>query len=407
MKSRLTALILASVSMVSIAEPNEYADDLKELHRVLGENSATLGLHSTDWQCVGEELLPKTKEVGTDEEFAWLCMEMIARLNDSHAILMAGSCKVPQIGLPQWDAGFSCLKDAEGDAVVYYVAEGGSADRKGVEPGMVVVEINGVGVDAVIQKARCEINKCIGYSTCQYLDYHTYRWFVRQHTEGEKVEVVLRDAKGRKKNRVIQASSKVGYVPRLPVPIDGISDGGGSVQWKKLKNNIGYIYVRRIKKDLETSLEEAVEDLKKTDGIIIDMRGNSGGGFNAKTAHCNFDLESLEESKRTKYRKPLAILISPRCISAGEGWASWFVAKKRGRFFGEPTAGGSGRKTTYTLPSGRFKVRYVVKPYKGYLDRYIEGRGLEPDVPVIQTAKDLTDKRDTVLEAAREYLLSL
>ena len=91
----------------------------------------------------------------------------------------------------------------------------------------------------------------------------------------------------------------------------------------------------------------------------------------------------------------------------GGGTRRWFVAKKRAKFFGEHTAGASGRKITYTLPSGHFKVLYVVKPYKGYLDRYIEGRGLEPDIPVVQTAADLADKRDTVLEVAREYLMAL
>ena len=30
----------------------------------------------------------------------------------------------------------------------------------------------------------------------------------------------------------------------------------------------------------------------------------------------------------------LALLIDERCISAGEGWASWFIANKRARTFG-------------------------------------------------------------------------
>jgi len=44
--------------------------------------------------------------------------------------------------------------------------------------------------------------------------------------------------------------------------------------------------------------------------------------------------------------------------------------------------------------------------YRGFLDRPIERRGLEPDVPLRQRSADLAAGRDTVLEAARRHLLS-
>ena len=101
----------------------------------------------------------------------------------------------------------------------------------------------------------------------------------------------------------------------------------------------------------------------------------------------------------------MALLIDARCISAGEGWTSWFVAKKRARLFGEATAGASSRKRTYPLKNGLYAVTFPVKAYTGYLDRPIERRGLEPDVPLRQNAQDLAAGRDTVLEAARRYLV--
>ena len=75
--------------------------------------------------------------------------------------------------------------------------------------------------------------------------------------------------------------------------------------------------------------------------------------------------------------------------------------------FGEPTAGASSRKTTYTLKNGLFKVTYPVKAYRGFLDRPIERLGLEPDVTVHPNARDLARGRDTVLEAARQHLLDV
>ena len=101
----------------------------------------------------------------------------------------------------------------------------------------------------------------------------------------------------------------------------------------------------------------------------------------------------------------MAVLIDARCISAGEGWASWFLANDRARVFGDTTAGASSRKRTYALKNGFYNVRFPVKAYHGYLDRPIERRGLEPDVALRQNADDLAAGRDTALEGAKRYLL--
>ena len=176
-----------------------------------------------------------------------------------------------------------------------------------------------------------------------------------------------------------------------------------------LEDLIGYIYVRRIRQGLEAGLDRAIKGLTGMKGLIIDVRGNSGGGFEASTAFQ--ELRPLRRarrssgSKRPSYRGPVALLIDERTISAGEGWASWFTANKRARVFGTTTAGASSRKETYTLSNGLYKVVVPVKAYTGYLDRPIERRGLEPDVEVRCTAKDLAQGRDTVVETAARWLV--
>ncbi|HET6430470.1 MAG TPA: hypothetical protein VFJ30_18810 [Phycisphaerae bacterium] len=46
-----------------------------------------------------------------------------------------------------------------------------------------------------------------------------------------------------------------------------------------------------------------------------------------------------------------------------------------------------------------------MKAYQGFLDRPIERRGLEPDVPVMPNARDLAAGKDTVLDAAKRALV--
>ena len=124
------------------------------------------------------------------------------------------------------------------------------------------------------------------------------------------------------------------------------------------------------------------------------------------TAFRNFDLASPKGTAphRPLYRGPIAMLIDERCISAGEGWASWFVARKRARLFGTTTAGASCRKEEYVLTNGLYKVVIPVKAYTGFLDRPIERRGLEPDVEIRPSAHDISRGKDTVAETAIRWL---
>jgi carboxyl-terminal processing protease len=193
--------------------------------------------------------------------------------------------------------------------------------------------------------------------------------------------------------------------PRLPVPISGISESA-DVLWKRLDNDIGYIRVRRLKADLPKQLDKAVAKLSDTRGLILDVRGNSGGGIDPGASVRNFNLDDGLEPLRPRYTGPIALLLDEWCISAGEGWASWFIAHHRARTFGSTTSGASSAKTTYTVADGLYRVMVPTRFRSGSLNRPIERQGLEPDVPVRPRAADLAAGKDTILEAARRYLLA-
>jgi C-terminal processing protease CtpA/Prc len=392
-------------SIPDAQKSGSYEEAFFDLYRELGERYPCFELKKINWKAVGEEFLPRAKKAKSDEEFGLLCMEFVARLEDSHAHLLEGSAKLPQISFPQWDPGFACLTDDQERPVVYYVDKGGPAEKAGIKVGMVVNSINAEDAKKVIKETMRRWTKYIGYSSEHYMRYHAHRFFIRQKERGAIVKFKMLDGKGEAHNFELPATLGVRYLPRLPVPKAGISDAG-SISWKMLDGQIGYIYVRRIRGDLIELLDKAVGELKDARGLIVDVRGNSGGGFDSRRAHSNFALDKdSEEPERPRYKGPIALLIDSRCISAGEGWASWFVANNRARLFGETTAGASSRKTIYELKNGLYKVRFPVKAYKGYLGRPIERLGLKPDVPIFQNAQDLIERRDTVLQAAKQYLL--
>lgn len=382
-----------------------YEETFIDLHKTLGRRYPCFELKSIDWKAVGAEFLPRIEKVKSDEQFGLLCVELVAKLEDSHAHLLEGSAKVPDISFPQWDPGFACLMDDQERPVVYYIDKGSPAEKAGVKVGMVVNSVNAEEAEEVIKKTIRLWTMYIGYSSERYMRYHAYRFFVRQKEKGAVVKLEMLDDKGQVHNFELPATLGVRYLPRLPVPNGGIKDSA-DISWKMLDDNIGYIYVRRIRSNLISSLDKAVGELKNASGLVIDVRGNSGGGFDSRRAHLNFALNrDSEEPQRPRYKGPIALLIDSRCISAGEGWASWFVANKRARLFGETTAGASSRKTIYELKNGLYKVKFPVKAYKGYLARPIERLGLKPDVPILQNRQDIIKRRDTVLGVAKRYLL--
>ncbi|MCK4790321.1 MAG: hypothetical protein KAV87_41675, partial [Desulfobacteraceae bacterium] len=392
-------------SITEAQKRGSYEEAFFDLYRELGERYPCFELKAIDWKAVGEDFLPRAEKVKSDDEFGFLCMELVARLEDSHAQMLNGSAKLPDISFPQWDPGFACLMDDQERPVVYYIDKGSPAEKAGVKVGMVVNSVNAEEAEEVIKKTIRLWTMYIGYSSERYMRYHAYRFFVRQKEKGAVVKLEMLDDKGQVHNFELPATLGVRYLPRLPVPNSGIRDSA-DISWKMLDDNIGYIYVRRIRSNLISSLDKAVGELKDARGLVIDVRGNSGGGFDSRRAHLNFALNrDSEEPQRPRYKGPIALLIDSRCISAGEGWASWFVANKRARLFGETTAGASSRKTIYELKNGLYKVKFPVKAYKGYLARPIERLGLKPDVLILQNRQDIIKRRDTALEVAKRYLL--
>jgi len=381
-----------------------YEETFLELHHTLAREYPCFELKGIDWRAVGDELLARVRKVETDDQFGLLCLELVARLEDSHASLSKGTRDLPQVPFARWDPGFACLIDERGKPVVYYVDRGAPAEAAGVKPGMTVVSVDGIPAAEAIERSMRQLSRYVGYSSQRYLRYQAARHFYRRMEEGAVSILEMQEPDGHARTFELPATRGVRYLPRLPVPMAGISDSA-NVSWTMLDGDVGYLYVRRIRGDLIERLDRAVGELKDAKGLIVDVRGNSGGGFDFARSHRNFAPDDPEEPDRPRFAGPMALVIDARCISAGEGWASWFIANGRARVFGEATAGASSRKRTYTLKNGFYSVRFPVKAYRGYLDRPIERRGLEPDVPLMPNAQDLAAGRDTVLQAAKRYVL--
>ncbi len=306
-----------------------YVKACHDLYDHLKQVYPNFALKGIDWDKVGRDLLPRVEAVETTVKFGLLVEELIARLEDSHAMILEGTATPPNPGMPEWDGLGACLIDDRGRPVIYWLSKRIPAWTAGVRVGMAVVSVNGVPADEAMNRWMQRQRTYYGYSSERYLRYDAARSFYRQPKRGDNVKVELEDMSGRRFAVTLSSDYRGWYLPRLPVPRQGIEDGGADVQSVRLEHGIGYIHVRRMRQGLEASLDQALSGLGDINGLIIDVRGNSGGGFDASTAFQNFDGGGDKAVARHQphHDGPIALLIDERCISAGEGWASWFVAK--------------------------------------------------------------------------------
>jgi C-terminal processing protease CtpA/Prc len=166
-----------------------------------------------------------------------------------------------------------------------------------------------------------------------------------------------------------------------------------------LASGMGYIAWWGVSGKSRAGLEEACAALDDCPGLIIDLRLNGGGGESAVAAL---------DSQDGVWSRPIAVLTGPRTMSAAETelW-SLLQMRERGRCtvrtFGETTAGASGDKIQFELPSGFATGRFVYRHWHGGRSQ-IEGVGLVPDEPILQDLIELSLGIDSCLRAAEDWL---
>ena len=203
--------------------------------------------------------------------------------------------------------------------------------------------------------------------------------------------------------------------------------------------NTGYIYVS--KHNYESANPEfaaAVNALKHTDGLIIDIRWNTGGfvplydgysllfDFNFKPLQIMFrcnetDLYSLCEQNfpywfnwnqndpSTSYDKPIAVLIGPQTQSFGDIFARTMSFHPQAKFFGRPTNGAfSGQLTANKLDIDGWHVTITDFTMADTTGLFIPRarKAVEPDVNVWLSQEDVVNGDDTVVETALEWITS-
>ena len=171
------------------------------------------------------------------------------------------------------------------------------------------------------------------------------------------------------------------------------------IRYGRLPSGLGYVWWLGVSGKSRAGMAEACEALADCPGLVVDMRLNGGGGHSATDA---FDRSEGE------WAKPVAVLVGPKAMSQAETELWNLLRMREGhrvelRVFGERTAGSSGDKVRFELPSGFASGQFVVRHWHGGQST-IEGRGIEPDEVVRQDVVELSRGIDSCIRAAEAWI---
>ncbi|MCA9001001.1 MAG: hypothetical protein KDB61_03690, partial [Planctomycetes bacterium] len=252
----------------------------------------------------------------------------------------------------------------------------------------------------------------MSFSTAHHAEHYVLNWGLA-HREGTRLKLLLADLDGKKVKRTVTCKDKY-YAQEGPVAYPCEVQHTNDLHYGVTPQGFGYVHVRRCKGDLPEQMDQALAALGEVPGMILDFRGNSGGGFDHDALYGRFvpkgetynpGTQSFPSAGPNPYGGPVVVLVDGTVRSAGETASGMFKEDFRGYMVGEsPTAGMSASKKTIPLPSGKFSLYVAVHSNKSRYQngRGIEGIGIEPHEVVAMYAQDLSDGQDTLIQRAIE-----
>jgi carboxyl-terminal processing protease len=369
--------------------------------------------NGVSWDEVHSKYLPLVDAAKSDQEFYALMSAMTNELHDAHTRFSS-----PE----QWrhykrqqgvSAGFS-IDEVEEKTVVISVRPESSAAHAGIEPGMIVLSVDGKPVEERI----AEIEKSRPASSSD----RATRIFVYGRLLGgppdSTLKIGLQRADGTNFEAVVTRQL---YSVAPEVSTDALLSGNA------------YIRFDGFQPPVTKQFRQALERFRNSPGIVIDLRRNGGGDLSVllSIAGYFFDKKTLFAKDSTRSGKPLSefagimhlplelyvgrpgdqiysgpvvILVDARSASSSEVFAAGMQDTQHAKIVGSFTCGCvlGIAKPRVMKGGGVLEMSEVL--WFSPKGRKLEGTGIIPDEAVGPTVADLQQKRDPVVAEAEKVL---
>jgi carboxyl-terminal processing protease len=362
--------------------------------QTINEKYFDANFNGVNWKAVRGKYAPRLPTVKNDEELYELLNEMMSELKVSHLEIVTPD-DLAKAKNPPVTTGIG-LRELDNQAVVTRVFENSPAAKAGVKTGYAVTKVDGESINNLAEAKRKISGPANTFVKIEFAD----------ETDSPR-EFNLERAP------LVQADKgKLG-----DIAFHALFDS------KTFDENIGYVRFSNFAEFLSHKIVSAIESMRQTKGIIIDLRGNGGGEdslgidiasifFAEKTQLMitktrqgdNFDYHT--KPNKNPYRGAVVILTDEQSGSASEQFAAGMQEINRAFVIGKRTRGEDLDADLKLLPTKAYLLYAYGEPRtpKGVI---IEGRGVIPNQEVTLTRKELLKGKDAQLEAAIEYFKRL
>ncbi len=390
-------LTLLSYQDVKIKQ-NKRINDISTLNTINEKKVSPKGLFLESWQIIktnyysadlNEQNWIKWKKrylhkIKTQEDAYVAINSMIASLDDSYSKFMSKDEFMAQknaINSKLYGIGIN-IASISGKIYIANVIENAPAYNQGVRSGDIILKVNGTDVS--------------GHSV----------YYVAQLIRGQiDIPISMELLRG---NEKFEKSIK-----REEIKVK-------TIDYKKLTDDIGYIRISSFI-GLDTSKEFiiALNRLKDSKALILDLRGNSGGLFQNAVVISNLFMKEgtivnviARQGKKNTYSatnegciydNPLAILVDNTTASASEILSSALKDNKRATLIGTKTYGKGLVQKVFSL-SNKSGMNLTIARYLTPSGVDINQKGVMPDYVVNFTHNDFINNIDPQLAYARKYL---
>ncbi len=409
-----------------------YADAFDSLFNKASVEYPFTAEKSIDWDAVYSKFAPRAASAKNDDDFYRAIRDFTYAFPDGHVGLSFN----PDLFFQEQGGSFGLvLKElTDNRVIVTRVLDETSGKAAGIQVGAEIINWNGLPVSRAIG----QVNPYFGPYSTEHHKRLDQVLFLTRYPPDTQIDVTFRNP-GAAEDQTVTMLSEIDYeslfeamsilnLDELILPLQGeVLDQYG----------LGYIQITTFSGDYNLMArlwEHYIQNLIDNDipGLIIDLRVNGGGNgalandfagyffdeeidlshrsyYNRRTGQFEFQgLPSKIEPGPFQYDGEIAVLISPNCASACEGFANALIQHNRSIIVGNaPSAGMYGEvgRGQYELPADISLQFPTGRPETPDGILLIEGVGIIPDIFVPVTEDSALGQQDTVLQTAVEALL--